>query len=220
MGMSLLRVKNTASRVEQLNGVVRQIRGLPPGRPVGKLLLARLAFAWGNFGYSASIRYLQQVERLFRERNGAVLECGSGATTLLLALLAEKYDRYVWTFENHEDWGVHIRKVLSDFDLDRLTVCFAPLCGYGDYEWYQFPQMPLPRDFGLVVCDGPPGKIRGGRYGLLPVMGGYLRPDCRILLDDTHRRREQELIARWAEEWRLTWNPLGATGSCAEIAFA
>ena len=79
---------------------------------------------------------------------------------------------------------------------------------------------PLPRDFGLVVCDGPPGTIQGGRYGLMPVMGEYLRPDCRILLDDTNRRKEKELIERWAGEMKLNSIPLGSTGRCTEIAFA
>ena len=219
--MQLFRFQNTSLRVERLKGIVWRIRSLPPGSRVGKRLLSRLVFAWGNFGYSASIRYLQQVERLFRESNGAVLECGSGATTLLLALLAEKYDRYVWTFENHDEWGRHIRTVLRKLELKNLTVCHTPLRSYGEYDWYiRGPICSFPRDFGFVVCDGPPGGIQGGRYGLLPIMNEYLRSDCRILLDDTHRRREKELIYRWSAERRLTWSPLGATGSCAEIAFA
>ena len=174
----------------------------------------------GNFGYSASLRYLQQVERLFRESQGAVLECGSGATTFLLGLLAEKYDRHVWTFENHDEWGQHIREITRSFGLARLEVCRTPLRSYGSYEWYELPLCPLPRDFGLVVCDGPPGTIQGGRYGLMPVMEKYLRADCRILLDDTNRRKEKALIQRWADEHRLTWSPLGSTGRCTEIAFA
>lgn len=218
--MSILRFKHMSSRIKRLQGTVEHIRSLPQETPVATLQVARLVFAWGNFGYSASIRYLQQVERLFRRSRGGVLECGSGASTLLLALLAEKYDRHVWTFENHLDWGRHIRDILGSFQLDRLTVCHTPLKNYGAYDWYQRPQMPLPHDFGLVICDGPPGGISGGRYGLLPVMGDRLRSDCRILLDDTHRRREKELISRWAAERRLTSNPLGATGSCSEIAFA
>ena len=88
--MLSLRFKNTSSRVERLRGVVDQIRRVPAGEAMSPVLLTRLIFAWGNFGYSASIRYLQQVERLFRISQGAVLECGSGASTLLLALLAEK----------------------------------------------------------------------------------------------------------------------------------
>lgn len=213
-------LKNSESKADRLSRVVDQIRKTPIDQPLSSLLLARLLFAWGNIGYSASIRYLQQMERLFRSSDGAVLECGSGASTLLLGLLAEKYDRYVWTFENHDEWSQHIREVMIRLQLTHVTICHTPLRNYGEYDWYQLPSHPLPRDFGLVVCDGPPGTIQGGRYGLLPVMTGYMREDCRILLDDTNRRKEQELIKRWAGEQRLVWSRLGATGRCAEIAFA
>lgn len=218
--MRSLRFRKAVSRAERLKGVVAQIRRVRIGEPVGSILLGRLIFAWGNFGYSASLRYLQQVDRLFRESHGAVLECGSGATTLLLALLAEKYDRYVWTFEHHGEWVRHIREMTCSFGFDRLKICHTPLRSYGRYAWYELPLCPLPRDFGLVVCDGPPGTIQGGRYGLLPVMGKCLRSDCRILLDDTNRRNEKELIQRWSNEHRLTCSPLGSTGRCTEIAFA
>jgi len=213
------RFKNSVSKVDRLSAVVTQIRNAPVDQPLNALVLARLLFAWGNIGYSASVRYLQQIERLFRATGGGVLECGSGASTLLLALLAEKYDRHVWTFENHADWSRHVRDVMKGLQLSRVTVCHTPLCNYGKYDWYQLPQHPLPRDFGLVVCDGPPGTIQGGRYGLLPVMSGYMREDCRILLDDTNRRKERALIHRWAEEQRMVWNRLGTTGRCAEISF-
>ncbi len=218
--MLSLRFKNTSSRVDRLHHIVEQMRRVPAGDALNTLLLTRLVFAWGNFGYSASIRYLQQIDRLFRNSEGAVLECGSGASTLLLAMLAEKYDRHVWSFENHEAWSLHVRDVLAGLELSRLTVCHAPLRNYGEYDWYQLPGCHLPRDFGLVVCDGPPGTIQGGRYGLMPVMGDYLRADCRILLDDTNRRKEKDLIERWAGEVKLNSVPLGSTGRCSEIAFA
>lgn len=207
-------------KAKRLAVVARVIRREPQGKPMTFLMLARLLFAWGNPGYSAGVRYLQQIDRLFGAGRGAVLECGSGATTVLLGLLAEKYDRYVWVFEHHEEWARHIGEVCRELGLDRVNVRYTPLRNYGEYDWYQLPTCPFPRDFDLVVCDGPPGGIQGGRYGLLPVMSQYLRSDCRILLDDTHRRKEKELIRRWANEQKLHWSRLGTTGRCAEIAFA
>jgi hypothetical protein len=212
--------RQTEGRIKRLKNVVNDIRSLPSGSSLSRMHLTRLMLAWGNLGYSANIRYLQQIERLFRTGDGAVLECGSGATTLLMGLLAEKEDRYVWSFENHEGWSRQVRAVLQAFNLNRVTVCHTPLRDYGAYDWYELPSLPLPRDFDLVICDGPPGKIPGGRYGLMPVMGSYLCNDCRILLDDTHRSKEKALIHRWADEHRLTWSRLGKTGRCAEIAFA
>ena len=177
----------------------------------------QLLLAWGNIGYSASARYLQQVERIFRASDGPVLECGSGATTLLIALLAERYNRKAWTFEHHGHWSYHVSEVLDALELKQVTVCHAPLKSYGDFEWYDVPS-ELPSDFGMVICDGPPGRIRGGRYGLFPVMGDHLDPACRILLDDTHRKNEQDLIKRWERERRLGSQPIGLLGSCTELA--
>lgn len=205
--------------VGRLQTVVQRIRRIPAGRPLPLLRLIELWLAWGNPGYSASVRCLQYVERLFHASCGAVLECGSGATTLLLGLLAEKTDRSVWTFENHAGWGGHVQEILQALDMHRVQVCHTPLQDFGGYEWYT-PPAALPQEFGLVVCDGPRGGITGGRYGLLPVMGSRLSRDCRILLDDTHRAREQALVRRWAGEHRLSWNTLGRSGRCTELVFA
>jgi hypothetical protein len=180
----------------------------------------RLLMAWGNIGYSASARYLQHVERVFRESHNAVLECGSGATTVLLGLLAEQGNRYVWTFEHNREWFMHMREVVKRLKLKRVMLFYAPLECYGEYEWYRVPEVPLPRDFGMVICDGPPGMIRGGRYGFFPVMGHLLNADCRILLDDTHRPKERELIRRWECEEGILSESIGVFGTCAELTLA
>jgi len=58
----------------------------------------------------------------------------------------------------------------------------------------------MPDSFSLVICDGPPGKTRGGRYGVVPVMKERLKPGCVILLDDTGREEERKLASRWETE--------------------
>jgi hypothetical protein len=58
----------------------------------------------------------------------------------------------------------------------------------------------MPKQFSLVICDGPPGSTKGGRYGLLPVMGDRLPPGSTILLDDAGRADEAKLIKRWESE--------------------
>lgn len=216
--MASLRIENISSRVKRLRPVVNQIRRVPAGDPVNKRLLTRLIVAWGNFGYTASPYYLHHADRLFRTSEASTLECGSGVTTLLLALLAEKEGRYVWTFEHHEDWARYVRGILKSFSLKHTKVCHTPLRDYGGYSWYKVPACTLPTNFDLVVCDGPPRGVRGGRYGLLPVMEEYFHPNCRILLDGTHRLKDRALIRQWSEEWNLVSNRLGAAGRCTEIS--
>ena len=78
-----------------------------------------------------------------------------------------------------------------------------PLVEYGEFVWYDPPLAQMPDEFSLVICDGPPGTTKGGRYGLLPVLGDRLRAGATILLDDAGRPAEAELIRRWENEVRF-----------------
>ncbi|MGH9818956.1 MAG: hypothetical protein ACRD43_02205, partial [Pyrinomonadaceae bacterium] len=80
----------------------------------------------------------------------------------------------------------------------------AELKDHGDYSWYHSREIDnMPRDFRLVLADGPPGYTKGGRYGLLPIMRSHLSPDVVILLDDAERKRAQIVLGRWQKEYDL-----------------
>jgi hypothetical protein len=145
--------------------------------------------AWGNLGFVADVAYLSAVLGYAHESPGPILECGSGLTTVLLGLLE---GRPVWSLEHLRAWrrSVQVRLRLAGA---RANVRLAPLRSYDSFVWYDVPG-DLPDEFGLVVCDGPPGGTPGGRYGLLPVAGKRLRPGTVVLLDDAERAE------RWTEE--------------------
>jgi len=82
-----------------------------------------------------------------------------------------------------------------------VTVHIAPLRSWDRFDWYDPPMDCIPRGFGLVICDGPPGATRGGRFGLFPVMQDCLATDAVILLDDADRAGEREVAERWQAEW-------------------
>src|SRR5580700_2725853 len=67
---------------------LREVRKLRPGSVPAPDALARLTAAWGNEGYSADLAYLRKVCECAAMTPGPVLECGSGLTTVLLAILA------------------------------------------------------------------------------------------------------------------------------------
>jgi hypothetical protein len=202
-----------------LAAAARRIAGLPPGTMLSRDMLVALRRSWGNPGYSPSMDLLTATARLALETEGPILECGSGLTTLLLGLLTRSRAIPVWSLEHHPKWHGRIRAVLRRHRLAHVTVCHTPLTDYGSFQWYAEPSVPLPGDFRLVICDGPPGMTRGGRYGLMPVMRRRLAEDCIILLDDSHRRREREALEAWMIEDELTTRELG-TGNClTEISF-
>ena len=132
--------------------------------------------------------------------DGPILECGSGLTTLILGAIAQKRRLTVWTLEHNEKWAQRVRRFLGRYGIRSVNILVCPLRDYDNYSWYDPPLEKLPRAFGLVVCDGPPHDTRGGRYGLLPVMGDRLPAGTTILLDDAGRAPERKIAERWAEE--------------------
>jgi hypothetical protein len=115
-------------------------------------------------------------------------------------LLTQGRQIEVWSLENSAEWLKKVQSVLDRNGLSNVHPLFSPLRNYGDFDWYDPPVEKLPEEFALVVCDGPPGTTKGGRYGLLPVMGSRLSADSLVLLDDTDRPEERQIMERWKTE--------------------
>jgi predicted O-methyltransferase YrrM len=162
-------------------------------------LLDELVANWNNT-WSAQEEYIQAFLRGARQAQGPILECGSGLSTLLLGAVAERTGQRVWSLEHEPVWLDKVERALARYGINSVTLCLSPLIDYGPYSWYEPPLNQMPGDFALIVCDGPPGTTRGGRYGALPVMKSRCRPGCTILLDDAIRPSEQVVLERWASE--------------------
>jgi hypothetical protein len=193
-------VKNMLLR-RQLRAAIKTIGNLPDGQMPSRQLLAELMAGWSNEGYAANLEYLEAVAGASLKTAGPVLECGSGATTILLAILCGKRNVQVWSLEHFPEWGERVSETLKENGLSSgVHLCASPLKDYGDFAWYDPPLAQMPPEFSLVICDGPPGATKGGRYGLLPVMGRRLPRGATILLDDAGRPGELELIKKWELE--------------------
>ena len=121
--------------------------------------------------------------------------------------------------EQHREWFEYMQSTLDHLGYDHVELTYAPLSDYGDYDWYTPPETLDVSGIELVICDGPPGSIKGGRYGLMPVMGERLAEHCTILLDDTHRRAEKNIIDTWRHHRALTSHRIGRFGTYAEVNF-
>jgi hypothetical protein len=170
------------------NGMERLARSDPLARTGLSSSLARqLIVGWANENMSAGEEFLQAIFRHAGEAKGPILECGSGLSTLVLGIAARRSGQRVWSLENDPFWVSVVQSALNRFQIDNVKVCQAPLRNYGRFEWYDPPREQLAAGFALVICDGPQGTTRGGRYGLMPVLGSHLRKGCMILLDDAAR---------------------------------
>ena len=184
----------------QLGAAIRAIAKLPDGEVPGRRLLSELIAGWSNEGYSANLEYLEALAGASLKTAGPILECGTGASTIVLGILCGKRNVEVWSLEHFPEWRERVSEALNENGLSEVHVCASPLKDYGDFAWYDPPLAEMPREFSLVICDGPPGSTKGGRYGLLPVMGNRLPPGATILLDDAGRPGELELIKKWELE--------------------
>jgi len=201
--MGLKRARNFAR--DQYNGVVfrRWMKRLlvldDPADPPERVIQGLVA-GWGNRKMSALEDFISAALLHARQTDGPILECGSGLSTVLLGLAADRAGRRLFSLENDSFWAEKVRGILRRYGISSVEVLASELRSYGAYSWYDPPFDALPKDFSLVVCDGPQGTTPGGRYGLLPLMRAHLRPGCIILLDDAHRPAEREIGARWARE--------------------
>jgi hypothetical protein len=196
----------------QLRRAIEKIRRLPKGVVPSRELLSELMAGWGNEGYAANLDYLEEVAKRAVSAAGPVLECGSGATTILLGVLCAKREIEVWSLEHSPEWRARIVEFLERSGISGSGVCSAPLVEYGEFDWYDPPLAKLPKNFALVICDGPPGSTKGGRYGLLPVMNDRLESGSYVLVDDAGRPAEAEMIERWEREFQFETETFNAQG--------
>ena len=159
-----------------------------------------MIYGWGNEDWSGQHEYLKACLKHALISDGPILECGSGLTTILVGVVAQKSGKTMWSLEHMPQWGERVRKYLNRYRIGSVRVCIHSLKDYGDFDWYAPPLDSMPSDFALVICDGPPASARGGRYGLASVMKGKLKPGCSILFDDAARGQEQAIAKLWESE--------------------
>jgi hypothetical protein len=157
-----------------------------------------LVYGWGNPQWSALPEYLDAIAAAASVTSGPVLECGSGLSTLVLATIRAGGGP-VCALEEDAEWAARVGSALARHGLT-ADVRYSPVRRYEHFDWYSVDPFALPV-VSLVVCDGPRGSTRGGRYGLLPVIGARLASGCRILLDDAARDEERHVLNRWAAEY-------------------
>jgi hypothetical protein len=144
--------------------------------------------------FAATVEMLAASYQMASRIRGNVLECGSGATTLILGLAAERFGGVVHSLEHDIEWYDLIRRRLDKNNISTVHLHYAPLRdGVDGCRWYEIPRN-LPR-FDLVVCDGP--QRRFGRSGL-QIRLGHLIQGAGIIIDDTDDPREMVLARRLA----------------------
>ena len=165
-------------------------------RMPSKGLIKQLIYAWGNQGFSAQIDYMHSCIENTLHSEGLIFECGSGLSTILLGTIAKKQKREMVSFEHLDFWVKRIQKELRKNKLDNNTIYHRDLKDYGAYTWYNIDGFECEK-IGLCICDAPPGNTKGGRRGFMQFFKDYLMPNAIILVDDTSREDERNMIREW-----------------------
>ena len=149
--------------------------------------------------------------RLRRRRPVAVLELGSGISTLVLASVMEDLhgsegSPRVFSVDQDEQALAETRARLAQQGLSaQVRSVFVPLApvevlGFAS-ECYDLTRARLDDLLGdarpeLVLVDGPLGG-HGARFATLPLVFDHLAPDALVLMDDALRDSELSIAAWW-----------------------
>jgi predicted O-methyltransferase YrrM len=139
----------------------------------------------------------------------AVLELGSGVSTLLLANdFRRRGTGRVLSFDDDARWAAQTNAKLKTEHLDGFAeVRVAPLvdvdAGGRRSKWYDLAALDKDRRFDLIIVDGPP-SWQGDTMARLPALyqlRRHLSDSGVLVLDDAARPGEQDVAAQWRRDF-------------------
>lgn len=166
----------------------------------------RQSFPSGG-GWEASPDLLLLLYKTIRERQPElVVECGSGVSTVVIAYaLAQNEKGQVVALEHLAPYRDQTEKWLRDHELtEQASVILAPLVpvtiGNQTWDWYSTEDLP-EGPIGVLFVDGPPEATGPtARFPALPLLENRTTSDTVVILDDSDRQDEREIVQRWTTE--------------------
>jgi len=149
------------------------------------------------------------VDLVISERPSLVVECGSGASTLWLALAMRRFgiDGRIIALDHDPVFGGKTRDLLARHDVgDLAEVRDAPLESFSldgeTYPWYARRAWEDLIGIDLLFVDGPPATTgHQARYPALPLLGGALSPVATAVLDDLVVPDMQKVLRLWLDAY-------------------
>ena len=141
-------------------------------------------------------------ELLREARCEVIVECGSGISTIIIALAIGKRPITFISLEESEHWLGITRKALQEFGLlDRVRLihsALTPIEVNGKKTEAHDDSAVANHQVDVLLVDAPPARV--GRMGVLPRMAKHLRPGALVLLDDAARDGEEECVQTWVKK--------------------
>lgn len=185
-----LRLYRQIEALNGLNALIRPSVPLPPLR-----------------GWAGSPDFLLELARsVLRKKPKTIVECSSGASTIVAARCCQlNGSGHVFSLEHEASFGQATRDRLKEAGLEEwATVLDAPLetheIGGERFPWYSLAGLP-GQSIDALVIDGPPQALGPiARYPAGPRLLPRMSQGALVLVDDADRPGEQEMLRRWSRE--------------------
>lgn len=159
-------------------------------------------------GWAADPILAHNAVRLIVEtRPRLVVECGSGASTIVMARCLRLLGGRIISLEHDPAYARRSRELVRLYGLDDVaTVVTAPIASIEvsgrATSWYGLAYEPfLSQPIDALLVDGPPGALGPqARYPAVPLLKRCLAPGCWILMDDGDRPDERAIARAWSED--------------------
>lgn len=135
-----------------------------------------------------------------------VLDCGSGSSTVLdaLVLRARGKGGHVYALDADADFAEETRGYLRAHGVEEYgTVVDAPIVDVTlpdgrTVPWYDLSGLPDIGPVDVLFVDGPIGTLAPeARFPAFPLLAARLAPGSLVVLDDTNRPDEKAIVERW-----------------------
>jgi len=166
-----------------------------------------------------------------RQQPRAILECGGGTSTLIMAYALESLGQppqgQIISLDHEVRFAQATREELAAHGLSGYArVIHAPLKPHPlegqSWAWYDTDALPVPPADGydLLLIDGPTQHANPQpmvRYPTLPLLYASLAQGAFILVDDAARPDESQAVARWLAAFPLEDLPTPDTEKGARL---
>ena len=140
-----------------------------------------------------------------------IVECGAGLSTILIGkLLKQLGGGHIYSLEDDERWHAVMSAAVAKENLaEYITLLYSPLekSSESGELWYGRAAAQQILDsvgqIDLLIVDGPKSSVPLSRMPALPIFAPKLNYKSLIVLDDSKRENEQQVLGNWSERFNL-----------------
>ena len=210
------------------------IRGLLEDKDYKKLYrseLKKLSAEYGITKFPKFTRYsmppeiiIEIFKKISTNKPKVIVEYGSGSSTILIDtfLDLENLSSSYYSIEHDKTF---YNKVSTKVKRAQTRLVFSPIMEYKIFnkawKWYSMEWVRKIEKIDLLIIDGLPHYIqKHARYPALPLSVNKLDQNSIIMLDDTHREEEREILELWDEQFNLKIKRLSTQNRITEFSIS